>query len=230
MLTRIGAVMDWATALQHRSGANPADWQILQHALPDREKAARHHAAASWSEMPAFFQALQERPGEAARALALLTLTAARSGEVLGARWSEFDLERKIWTVPAERMKGGREHRVPLAPEALALLADRSLLAPAPSATIFPTLGVNALSNELRKIRPDITVHGMRSGFRDWVSDRTSHEREVAEAALAHVVGDRTERAYRRGDAFEKRRALMTDWASYLTSQPAEVVPIRRAS
>ena len=107
-----------------------------------------------WSEMPAFFQTLQERPGDAARALALLTLTAARSGEVLGARWAEFDLEQKLWTVPAERMKSGREHRVPLAPEALALLADRSLLAPAPSATIFPTLGVNALATNSARSAP----------------------------------------------------------------------------
>ena len=109
--------------------------------------------------------------------------------------------------VPAERMKGGREHRVPLAPEALALLKDQHLSAPDPGAKIFPTLVVNALANELRKIRPGATVHGMRSGFRDWVSDRTSHESEVAEAALAHVVGDRTDRAYGRGGAFERSAA-----------------------
>ena len=176
-----------------------------------------------------FFQTLQERPGEAARALALLTLTAARCGEVLGARWSEFDLERKLWTVPAERMKSGREHRVPLAPEALALLADRSLLAPAPSADL-PDARRQRPGNELRKIRPGVTVHGMRSSFRDWAGDRTGHERGGRRGRPGARRRRSTERAYRRGDAFEKRRALMRDWAAYLTSQPAEVVPLRRAS
>jgi integrase len=158
----------------------------------------------------------------AAQALEFVILTAARSGEVLGARWSEIDLEAMVWTVPATRIKAGREHRVPLSPRALAVLEAMRVIRV--SEFVFPgyrasrPLGDMALHMVLERMEIPYTVHGFRSSFRDWCGEATNFPREVAEAALAHVVGDETERAYRRGDALEKRRKLMEAWAGFCTS------------
>jgi integrase len=173
-----------------------------------------------FDEVPEFMVALREREGIAARALEFSILTAARSGEVFGASWDEFDLEARVWTVPAARMKAGRAHRVPLSARAVEILREmeqRRL-----SELVFPgtkpgrPLSVMALEMVLRRMKVDVTVHGFRSAFRDWAGERTHFPREVAEAALAHLVGDAVERAYRRGDALEKRRKLMDAWASFL--------------
>jgi integrase len=173
-----------------------------------------------FDEVPAFVMALREREGVAPRALEFAILTAARSGEVLGARWDEFDLEARIWTVPAARMKAGREHRVPLSGRALEIL--REMEQNRLGEFVFPgtklgrPLSTMAMEMVLRRMKVDATVHGFRSAFRDWAGERTSFPREVAEAALAHLVGNAVERAYRRGDALEKRRWLMNSWASFV--------------
>ena len=221
---RIETVLDAARAKGHiaRNEANPARWRgHLDKLLAKRQKLTRgHHAAMAFDDVPEFIGKLREREATAALALEFLTLTAARSGEVLGARWAEFDLEAKVWIVPAARMKAGREHRVPLSSRALAILAE---LAQARTGEFVfagqkpgkPLSGM-ALEMVLRRMKVDsVTVHGFRSAFRDWCGEATSFERELAEAALAHVAGDATERAYRRGDALEKRRGLMEAWAGF---------------
>jgi integrase len=175
-----------------------------------------------FDEVPAFMNALREREGVAPRALEFAILTATRSGEVLGARWAEFDLEARVWIVPAARTKAGREHRVPLSAPTVEILRqmDQKRL----SDYVFPgarsgrPLSTVALNRVLGRMKVDVTVHGFRSAFRDWAGERTHFPREVAEAALAHLVGDAVERAYRRGDALEKRRKLMDAWAASLTS------------
>jgi integrase len=223
---RIERVFDFARARGQRAGENPARWRgHLDAILPKRAKLTRgHHKAMPFDEVPAFVAALREREGVAPRALEFAILTAARSGEVMGARWDEFNLEARVWTVPATRMKAGREHRVPLSARAVEILRvmEQNRL----SAFVFPgvkagrPLSVMALEMVLRRMKADVTVHGFRSAFRDWAGERTSFPREVAEAALAHLVGDAVERAYRRGDALEKRRRLMDAWASFLEQQP----------
>jgi integrase len=173
-----------------------------------------------FDEVPAFVGVLREREGIAPRALEFAILTAARSGEVLGAWWDEVNLEACVWTVPAARMKAGREHRVPLSAPAVEIL--RQMEHKRLSEYVFPgmrsgrPLSVMALEMVLRRMKVDVTVHGFRSAFRDWAGERTHFPREVAEAALAHLVGDAVERAYRRGDALEKRRKLMDAWAGFL--------------
>ena len=173
--------------------------------------------------VPVFVAALRERDGIAARALEFAILTAARSGEVFGASWTEFDLEARVWTVPATRMKAGREHRVPLSARAVEILQE--MKQKRLSELVFPgtkpgrPLSVMALEMVLRRMKVDVTVHGFRSAFRDWAGERTHFPREIAEAALAHLVGDAVERAYRRGDALEKRRELMDAWATFLEQQ-----------
>jgi integrase len=208
---RIEAVLDFAKAHGWRSGENPAAWRgNLAHILPKRQKLARgHFAAMPYAEIPAFMAVLRELEGMAARALEFLILTAARSGGVLGARWSEFDLQTKAWTIPASRMKAAREHRVPLSGRALAILEEMKAIR-------FNDLVFPVSSSAMAALVPSgVTVHGFRSAFRDWVGNETQFPRELAEAALAHVSGDATERAYRRSDALEKRRALMEVWAQY---------------
>jgi len=161
-----------------------------------------------------------------------LILTAARTGEVLDARWDEIDLEQAAWTIPAARMKAGREHRVPLTPRCVELLEQAKLLA-AGSDFVFPgRSGKKPMSNmvllmAMRRLKTGVTVHGFRSAFRDWASERTNFAREICEAALAHIVKDKTEAAYRRGDLFEKRRELMATWASFVAAEEATVIPIR---
>lgn len=224
---RIEAVLDYAKATGLRAGENPARWRgHLSNALPSRGQVApvQHHAALPWQEVGAFMGALQGQPGMGARALAFTILTAARSGDVLGARWPEIDMAAATWIVPAARMKAKREHRVPLTPAALAILADVAALrlTVAPDAFVFPgILPDKPLSNMtmtavLRRMkRGDLTVHGFRSCFKDWASELTSYPAELSEAALAHMIGDRVEAAYRRGDLFEKRRDMMTKWAMF---------------
>jgi integrase len=220
---RIEKVIGAAIAKGLRSTANPASWSLLQHLLPRAKKLSRsHRKALDYRAVPSFMRQLEGQPGAAAVALRLLILTAARSGEVLGAQWSEFDFEARVWTVPATRMKGGREHHVPLSGEALDTLARL----PRTGDKLF-SLSNMAMPMLLRRMgRNDITVHGFRSSFRDWCGDQTSFPREVAEAALAHATGDATERAYRRGTALEKRRELMEAWAQFGGRAENSFVPL----
>jgi integrase len=233
---RIEKVMDAARALKHHPGPNPAAWKgNLASLLPARQKLTRgHHPAMPYPEVPAFVLRLRATGGISALALEFTILTAARSGEVLGARWPEIDLAAKTWTVPASRMKGKREHRVPLPDRALAILRAVATLRAddaADAAPVFPGmrpgagLSVMALDMVLRRMKvADATVHGFRSSFRDWAGESTSFPREVAEAALAHQVGDETERAYRRGDALERRRGLMAAWAAFIEGDATDNV------
>lgn len=229
---RIEVILDYAKAHGWRAGENPATWKgRLALALPARSKVTpvEHHPALPWGEIGGFLIALHKQPGIAARALEFAILTAARTGEVLGARWGEVDLQAKLWTVPAVRMKGGREHRVPLAvPSSTLLLAMAKLrTVDSPDAFIFPgavagsQLSNMAMAMALRRMkRADLTVHGFRSTFRDWTGENTDTPREVAEAALAHVLGDKTEAAYARSDLFERRRKLMDGWAAFCLLPP----------
>jgi integrase len=223
---RIERVLAAAGARGFRSGPNPALWRgHLDKLLPKRQRLARgHHKALPFAQIPEFMGALREREAVAALALEFLILTAARSGEVLGALWPEIDLTAKVWTVPAERMKAGREHRVPLSAAAVAVLEkvkplrDGEYVFPGPSKTSSNTgrpLSGMSMAMLLRRMERPVTVHGFRSSFRDWAGEVTTFPREIAEAALAHAVGDAVETAYRRGDALEKRRKLMEAWARY---------------
>lgn len=231
---RIESVLAYATASGFRHGDNPARWRgNLDAVLPKPKKLAKvkHHKALPVDDLPKFWKRLQAVEGTGARALAFTILTAARSGEVRGAQWDEIDLKAKTWTVPASRMKSGREHVVPLSAPALRLL--KAL--PARSGLVFPAprggqLSDMTLSAVLRRMEVDATVHGFRSVFRDWASERTAYPREVCEQALAHSLGA-VERAYRRSDLLEKRRRLMEDWAKFFgtVSTGGEVSSIRAA-
>jgi integrase len=230
---RIEAVLNAAKAAGHRSGENPAAWRgHLDHLLPKRRKLTRgHHAAMAYAKVPAFLEALRARPAVASLALEFAVLTAARTGEVLGARWDEIDAEAKIWTVPKARMKAEREHRVPLSDRALAVVEQARALG---GEHVFPgrrrrePLSNMSLAMLLRRMNIEsATVHGFRSAFRDWAGDETTFAREIVEAALAHAVGDQSERAYRRGDALEKRRAVMESWARFCCSLPGKVITLR---
>ena len=224
---RIESVLDYAAARGWRSGENPARWRgHLDNLLPARSKVAKveHHSALPWREIGAFMIALAEEEGVSALALRFAILTAARTGEVIGARWSEIDMQAAVWTVPARRMKASREHRVPLSDSAMALLRETSKLRADLKADgfVFPggksgkPLSGMALLMLLRRMgRGDLTAHGFRSTFRDWCAEATNCLREVAEAALAHTLKDKTEAAYQRGDLMEKRRRLMADWAVF---------------
>jgi len=229
---RIERVLDAAKAAGERSGENPARWRgHLDHLLPRKAGPTRHHAAITWQEAPAFLVRLRDRRSISARALEWTILTAARTGETIGARWDEIDLDARVWTVPASRMKAGREHRVPLTRRCLAILAEMQAIG---SPWVFPgaragrPLSNMAMLEALRDLAPGVTVHGFRSTFRDWAGDRTQFAREVIEAALAHRVGDSTEQAYRRQDALEKRRRLMDAWSSFLADETgAKIVQMR---
>ena len=225
---RIEAVLDWATAREYRQGDNPARWRgHMDKLLPARSKVARvrHHAALPYGELPVFMAALRKQDGVSPRALEFAILTAARTGETVGARWAEIDANTAVWNVPAERMKGEREHRVPLSARTLEIL--ESLPREGEAEFVFPggraesPLSNMALLGVLRRMgRGDVTTHGFRSTFRDWAAEQTAYPREVCEAALAHALKDKTEAAYRRGDLFEKRRRLMADWSKYCTLPP----------
>ncbi len=234
---RIEGVLSWAIANKYRQGPNPARWSDnLEHLLPARANGeAKHHAAMPYADLPGFMSALKEREGVAARALEFTVLTAARTGETLGAKWDEIDLQARTWTVPAERMKAGREHVVPLSERALEVLASLPREKGNPHIFIAPTKSGAGLSNmamtaTLRRMgRGDITVHGMRSAFRDFAGNETNFPRELAEEALAHTIKSQTERAYRRKAAVEKRRKLMEAWARFCATDRkggADVVPI----
>jgi len=220
---RIEAILDAAHAAGWRRGDNPARWRgHLQHLLPSISKKSlvRHMPALPYEELPAFWQELQAKPGMAALALRFLILTAARTGEVLGARWDEIDMSNALWRIPAQRMKAKRSHEVPLSGLALEVLRSTPMVDDCPY--LFPGTRGGPMSNMamlelLRGMRPGLTVHGFRSTFRDWAGDMTHHPREVIEAALAHQLQG-VESAYRRKTALEKRRLLMEDWAHYVAS------------
>ena len=240
---RIEAVLDWAKVRGYRAGENPARWKgHLDHLLPARGKVRRveHHAALPYGELPGFLVALREQEGVAARALESTILTAARTGETMFARWTELDLLDNTWTIPAGRMKAGREHRVPLSACALAILEEMQAHRHGDGGFVFPggregkPLSNMAFLMLLRRMkRDDLTAHGFRATFKTWASERTSFPNEIVEAALAHVVGSKVEQAYRRGDMFEKRRRLMQQWATFCTTPPTQerqsnVAPIRQ--
>jgi integrase len=218
---RIEHVLDAAMAKRFRTDANPARWRgHLKILLPQKKKLARgHHAALPFEELATFIRRLRAVDGLGARALEFTILTASRTSETLGAHWSEFDLDAAVWTVPATRMKAGRVHRVPLSDRAVAILEQLRLLR-REDGLVFPGTHVGkaassmVMAMQLRRMGVHATVHGFRSTFRDWVGDLTDFDPLIAEAALAHTVGDATERAYRRKDALSKRRALMEAWAS----------------
>jgi integrase len=225
---RVESVLDYATARGWRSGDNPARWRgHLANLLPARSAISRveHHAALPFTDIKAFMVALRQQQGTAALALQFTILTASRTGETIGAKWSEFS--GAIWTVPAERMKAHVEHRVPLSPAAVAILESMAPLRPATGDSfLFPGrkadsgLSNMALIAVLRRMnRGDLTTHGFRSTFRDWIGETTGYPREVAETALAHTLRDKVEAAYRRGDLFAKRVELMSEWATYIASQ-----------
>jgi integrase len=225
---RVEAVLDAARARGLRTGENPARWRgHLDKLLPRPKRLSRgHHAAMPFEEVPIFVRELRERGSISARALEFLILCAARSGEVRGALWSEIDVGAAVWRVPADRMKWRREHRVPLVPRALEIIEGMGAIRC--SEYVFPgarqrrPLSEMAFEMLFRRLgRTDITTHGFRSSFRDWTGECTHFAREIAEAALAHQVGDATERAYRRGDALQKRRELMVAWASFLEGELA---------
>ena len=228
---RVEVVLDWATARGARQGPNPARWKgHLEHLLKDGHKVV-HHAAMPYTDVPSFLAELRGRSGTAARALEFLVLCASRSGEVLGARWNEVDLHAKTWSIPASRMKGGKAHVVPLAPDALKILAGqpRAEFVFAAPRTGKP-MERHALADLMKAMGRRETVHGFRSAFSDWAADNTAFPQEVREQCLAHAISNKVEAAYRRGALLEKRRRLMTDWASFC-SQPAPagatVTPIR---
>lgn len=234
---RLERVLDWAKAQGYREGENPAAWRgHLDKLLAEPRKVAKreHHAALPWQEIGAFMRDVRAMPGASALALEIIILTAARTSEVLNARWAEFDLDAALWTVPADRMKAHKEHRVPLSDAAVAALR-RALADAEESEYLFPSRKGAPLSNMAclklleRMGRADLTVHGFRSTFRDWCSEATDYPRDVAEMALAHTIESKVESAYRRGDLLEKRRALMADWAAYCgTVRTArDVVPLR---
>ena len=235
---RIEAVLDSATARGHRSGENPARWRgHLENLLPALSKVKRvqHHPALPYTEIGAFMAELRQQAGLVARAMELLILTATRTSEAIAARWSEIDLEQKIWTIPAERIKAGREHRIPLSPAAVALL--RQLAETKVNEFVFPGRPGKPLSNGallalLRRMTgSDLTTHGFRSTFRDWAAEQTNFPRDVAEMALSHAIGDKVEAAYRRGDLLEKRRRMMEAWAAFAATKPAAgkvVIPMQR--
>jgi len=219
---RIEKVIASADAQAGRQRLNPARWKgNLDAMLPSASKLRKveHHKAMLYRDLPVFMKALANSEGVGAKALAFTILTAARSGEVRQLTWGEIDLDAKLWTVPASRMKAGREHRVPLTNEALALLPDAGdasdLVFPAPKGG---ALSDAAMSAVLKRMSVDVTVHGFRSSFSDWVTEQTSHSPEAREMALAHAVSSAVEAAYRRGDMFEKRRQLMADWSRFAYS------------
>lgn len=234
---RIETVLDAAKARGYRGGENPARWRgHIAQILPARARLTRgHHKAMPYDAIPAFIAKLQKREAVAALALEFTILTAARTNEVLGATWDEIDTDKAVWTIPAVRMKAGREHRIPLTPRALEILETVKALG---KAHVFPSdkgrkLSGMAMTMLLRRMKADVTVHGFRSAFRDWAAECTGFPHEVCEMALAHTIGNKAEAAYRRGDLFQKRRRLMDDWATYCGSGEAAgggtVSPIRMA-
>jgi integrase len=229
-------VLDWAAARGYRTGENPARWRgHLENLLPKKSKVRRveHHAALPYPELPRFIAELKQQDGIGARALEFAILTVARTGEVIGAKWSEIDFDARLWTIPGPRMKAGKEHRVPLSDAAIAILEQRA--ARRESEFIFPgeragrPLSNMSLLMLLRRMgRGDLTTHGFRSTFSDWCAEQTNFPAEVREMALAHAVGDKVEAAYRRGDLLKKRYQLAEAWARYCQRADRDnVVPLQ---
>jgi integrase len=233
---RIESVLDWATAHKYREGENPARWRghldkLL--AKPSKVQKTEHHSALPYMELNGFIEQLRQQDGIAAKCLEFTILTAARTGETIGATWDEIDLNAKTWTIPAIRMKAEREHRVPLSAHALKILNDMAAVRRNDYA--FPStkkgLSNMAMLAVLKRMdRTDITVHGFRSTFRDWAAESTAYPGEVVEMALAHAIKNQVEAAYRRGDLLEKRSRLMEDWARYCTTprSSGDVIPINK--
>jgi integrase len=234
---RIESILDWASVRGYREGENPARWKgKLDHLLPNvsRTKRITHHKALGYTQIAELMRELRQGAGNGSKALEFAILTACRSGEVRFAKWKEVNLKDKVWIIPSERMKAGKEHRIPLSDAALAVLdqMDQS------SKFIFSGMGDSkplsdmSVSAVLRRMgRDDITVHGFRSTFRDWAAECTAYPREVAEMALAHTIGDKVEAAYRRGDLFAKRTRMMHEWANFCNqTQGGEVIPLKRSS
>ncbi len=236
---RIENILDWAAVSGYRpAGDNPARWRgHIEHLLPARldVKRVEHHAALPYAEVGALIAELRQRDSIPSRALEFAILTAARAGEVIGARWSEINLAERLWIIPAERMKADREHRVPLSEAAMAIVERMAEIRSGDLVFLGVrggTIGALGLRRALAATGTQVTVHGFRSAFRTWAAERTNFPREVAEMALAHAVGDAVERAYQRSDMFAKRRQIMDAWARFVES-PATVtgevvVPIRR--
>src|SRR5262249_2255833 len=233
-------VLDWATARGHRVGENPARWRgHLENLLPKRSKVRRveHHPALPYANISAFLAELRQQEGVPARALEFGILTAARAGELVGARWDEINLADRIWVVPAGRMKSGAEHRVPLNEPAMAIVDQMQAIRQ--NDYLFPgrkpssPITSDSLWQLLRRMGHDnITIHGFRSSFRDWVAERTNYPAEIAEMALAHKVGSAVEQAYRRTDMFQKRRQLAEAWGAFCftpSGRAGEVVSMRSA-
>src|SRR5262245_19496996 len=232
---RIESILDWAKVRGYREGENPARWRgHLDKLFPSRSKVrkTKHHAALPYADVPEFIAALREREGSAAHAFEFCILTAMRSAEVLGARWDEFDLDAGVWSVPATRMKAGREHRVPLSSNALQIIKQMA----GSEGFVFPggesgrPLSPRALWKALSRMGvKNATPHGFRSSFRDWAAECTGFPNHVVEMALAHSIGDRVEAAYRRGDLFDKRRRLMDAWTQFCNTPIATgtVIPLR---
>lgn len=224
---RIETVLDWATARKYRTGLNPARWRgHLDKLLPSPRKITpvKHFEAIAVAKSPAFYAALKQRPGTAARALEFAMLTAVRSANARGATWAEFELDTGTWTIPAAKMKAGKEHRVPLTESAIGILNARPQRPDCD--LVFPSiqgkqLSDMALTSVMRRMGLTEVPHGLRSTFRDWAAELTNHPTEMAEMALAHTVGNKVEAAYRRGDLFEKRREMMADWSTYLNTPQA---------
>jgi integrase len=221
---RIESVLDYARAMGWRDGENPARWrghmaQLLP--APGKVTVPGHYAAMDWRQVPAFMTKLRTENGIAARALEFCIMTAARSGEARGARWSEIDMGAAVWSIPAARMKAAKDHRIPLSPSVMAILHRMHGLSQAPDGLVFPGWGVSgrplsiaALLNVLRRLGYEVSVHGFRASFSTWAAEATTHPRELVEASLAHHVGSAVERAYAT-DRMDRRRALMEDWAVY---------------
>jgi integrase len=234
---RLENILNYATVKKYRPDLpNPATYKgKLEHVLKKPKNGngdKQHHTALPYADVPAFMTQLRERPGVEARALEFLVLTATRSNEVLGAEWSEIDLDAKTWTVPAERMKARKEHKIPLTADAITLLQGLQTPREA-NPYVFAgrrdqPLGPMTLRRVLERLGSDVNVHGFRSTFRDWAAETTAHPSDVCEAALAHLVANKVEAAYRRGDLFEKRRLLMDDWSRFCTATPSTVVSIRK--
>jgi integrase len=233
---RIETVLDAAKARELRTGENPARWRgHIAQILPKRSRLTRgHHRAMPYDDLPAFVEKLRTHKAMAAMALEFAILTAARTGEVIGATWAEIDLEKRVWTVPANRMKAAKEHRIPLSPRALEILEATK---PLGGQYVFSgdrggKLSGMAMAMLLRRMETGVTAHGFRSAFRDWAAECTAFPHEVCEMALAHTIGNKAEAAYRRGDLFDKRARLMADWAAYCgkgSGTGATVTPIRKS-
>lgn len=225
---RIAIIIDWAVAKGYREG--PLAMAVIDKALPRQRERVKHHKALPYAELPEFMEALRARESMGRLALEAVILTAARSGEVRLATWGEFDLDAALWNIPAERMKAGREHVVPLSESALELFKKMKQHRRGDSDLVFPgqkrgkPLSDMTLTKVLRDMELSVTAHGFRSTFRDWVSEETSYPGELAEAALAHVIADKTEAAYRRGNLLDKRRQLMAAWADYVSGIESNVV------